>query len=109
MAISKTKKDCCAPRSPHPEHPDHTGYLARLNRAQGQIEGISKMIGDRRYCVDILTQFRAVMAALRNIEAGIFETHLEHCVDAAVSSKDKRQAVEKIRELTQLLSRRTTI
>jgi DNA-binding FrmR family transcriptional regulator len=90
-------------------HPDHSAYLPRLNRVQGQLAGIEKMIGDGRYCVDILVQFRAVMAALRAVEVKIFEKHLEHCVSAALRSQDEKKVEEKIRELTELLARRTSL
>src|SRR4051812_27871316 len=74
--------DCCA--SSVDPHPDHSDYLPRLRRAQGQLAGIERMISEQRYCVDILVQFRAVMAALRGIEVSIFETHLQHCVSSAL-------------------------
>jgi DNA-binding FrmR family transcriptional regulator len=94
---------------PHPEHPDHSAYLPRLKRARGQIDGVARMIGEQRYCVDILVQLRAAMAALRAIEASIFESHLEHCVSSALLSIDRKEAERKIRELTELLSRRTSL
>ena len=67
------------------------------------------MVTDQRYCVDILIQFRAAMAALRAIEVSVFETHLHHCVNSALLSKNKKEAQKKIRELTQLLARRSTL
>lgn len=100
---------CCSPSEVDQQHPDHTEFTPRLNRVGGQLSGIQKMIDDRRYCVDILVQFRAVMAALRSIEVSIFEKHLEHCVKDALLSKDKKQVAGKIKELTELLSRRTTL
>lgn len=109
----KTKKhinkpDCCEDHATAP-HPDHSEFLPRLNRVQGQVAGIEKMIRDGRYCVDILVQFRAVMAALRSVEVSIFEKHLKHCVSSALLSQDKKQVDEKIMELTELLSRRTSL
>jgi DNA-binding FrmR family transcriptional regulator len=107
---SKTARgnDCCSEEK-HEAHPDHSSVLPRLNRVQGQIAGIERMISDGRYCVDILVQFRAAMAALRNIEVEVFERHLNHCVSSALISKDKKQAQEKIQELSELLSRRTLL
>ena len=43
--------------------------IARLNRIQGQVRGISKMVEDGRYCIDILTQLQAVRAALGKVES----------------------------------------
>ena len=103
---SEALSDCCASDS---IHPDHSEYISRLNRAQGQIEGITRMISERRYCVEILVQFRAAMSALRNVEASIFESHLHHCVTSVLRSKDRKQVDQKIRELSELLSRRTVL
>lgn len=80
-----------------------------MKRIGGQVGGIEKMIGEGRYCVDILVQFRAVMAALRSIEVSIFEKHLKHCLNSALLSKDEKKIEEKIKELTELLTRRTSL
>lgn len=112
MSAKKTKKpakNCCEPHATDATHPDHTVFLPRLNRIEGQLSGIRKMIEDQRYCVDILVQFRAVMAALRTVEVSIFEKHLEHCLTSALQSKDQKQVDQKIKELTDLLLRRTSL
>lgn len=91
------------------QFPDHAEYLPRLKRAKGQIAGIEKMIEEGRYCVDILVQLRAAMAALRAVEVSMFETHLQHCVSDALQSRDKKNIDKKIRELSELLTRRTSL
>lgn len=90
-------------------HPDHSYALTRLNRIQGQLAGIDRMIQDGRYCVDILVQFRAAMAAMRNLEVEVFGTHLRHCVTDALRSKNTDEANQKIDQLTELLIRRTQL
>lgn len=82
---------------------DHTAELPRLNRIAGQLEGVKKMIEERRYCPDILTQMRAVRSALRSVEANILERHLQHCVAAAFDSEEERR--KKIAELKELFNR----
>jgi DNA-binding FrmR family transcriptional regulator len=67
------------------------------------------MIGEQRYCVDILIQFRASMAALRAVELNIFDSHIRHCVASALKSKDEKVIETKIQELTELLGRRSVI
>jgi DNA-binding FrmR family transcriptional regulator len=108
MANQKKKSAQCCPGEPA-AHPDHSRTLPRLSRVQGQIAGIEKMISDGRYCVDILIQFRAAMAALRAIEVEVFERHLAHCVSSALLSQDKGEVQQKVKELTGLLSRRTSL
>ena len=87
------------------QQPSHQAQLKSLNRVSGQIEGIKKMIEDSRYCPEILTQLRAVRAALRSIEANIFETHLHHCVAQSITSTNQHDARAKIDELKDLFKR----
>ena len=95
-----SKKDMNNKKS---ENPNHKHEIPRLNRAIGQLEGIKKMIEERRYCPDILTQMRAVRSALRSVEANILERHLQHCVAAAFGSEEERR--KKIAELKELFNR----
>jgi DNA-binding FrmR family transcriptional regulator len=106
---TKSKIDQCCSIDEIQLHPNHSEFLPRLKRIEGQLSGIQKMIQDERYCVEILIQFRATMAALRSIEVSIFERHLKHCLTSALLLNDKNQVDEKISELTQLLSRRTSL
>lgn len=96
----------CSEHSNTSMHPDHGVNLVRLRRVQGQLVGLEKMITDRRYCVDILVQFRAVASALKAIEGEIFEKHLRSCVQSAMSSKNKSEVDAKIDELMKLVIKR---
>jgi len=87
-------------------HPPHQDQLPGLNRIEGQIRGIKKMIENQRYCVDILTQLKAVKAALHRVEQQVLKTHMQHCLMHAVTSEDQKEIQEKIDELMQLLSKR---
>ncbi len=80
-------------------HPDHTRHLKRLSRVSGQINGIERMIIDKRYCPDIMTQLKAAGAALKAIEAEIFRTHLRGCVNQAFNASDELDAERKIEEI----------
>lgn len=80
--------------------PNHADSLPRLNRVSGQLEGIKKMIGEGRYCMDIIIQIRAARAALKSVEKNILKKHLQHCVSTAFSSNNQRD--EKIDELIAL-------
>jgi DNA-binding FrmR family transcriptional regulator len=87
-------------------HPQHEDQLPSLNRIEGQIKGIKKMIEDRRYCVDILTQLKAAKAAIHKVEQGVLKTHMHHCLINAVESKNEHDIRTKIDELMKLLSKR---
>lgn len=85
-------------------HPSHKVQLPRLNRAAGQIEGVKRMIEDGQYCVDILTQLRAVRSALKTIELGVLETHMKTCL-AECCCEDTDRRDERIGELLLLLKK----
>lgn len=84
-------------------HPDHTLHLKRLHRVGGQIQGIEKMILDKRYCPDIINQLKAATSALRAIEAEIFKSHLRGCVRTAFESKDVNASGAKIEEIMKIV------
>ena len=65
---------------------DGVALAKRLNRIEGQLRGIGRMIEDDRYCVDILTQVSAVQSALDALALRILEHHLHGCVQSAVKS-----------------------
>jgi DNA-binding FrmR family transcriptional regulator len=79
--------------------------LKRLNRIEGQIRGISRMVEEDRYCIDLLTQISAVRAALRRVEEEILRDHISHCVEHAIASGDKADQRQKIAELIDILGR----
>ncbi len=78
---------------------------ARLSRIEGQIRGIRNMVDEDRYCVDILTQTRAVVAALRGVEDLVMESHLGTCVADALKSDDPAGQREKVEEVMSVMSR----
>jgi DNA-binding FrmR family transcriptional regulator len=77
----------------------------RLTRIEGQVRGISKMVDEDRYCIDIVTQISAVRAALRRVEEEILRDHVSHCVDHAISTGNKAEQRKKIEELMAVISR----
>lgn len=79
--------------------------LNRLNRIQGQVGGISRMVDDDRYCIDILTQLQAVRAALAKVETELLREHIDHCVTAAFASGDVDEQRKKAGELVAVLER----
>jgi DNA-binding FrmR family transcriptional regulator len=53
---------------------------ARVNRIAGQVAGIQRMVGEGRYCVDILNQIAATRSALDALGVELLTGHLESCV-----------------------------
>lgn len=82
------------------------GSAKRLSRIEGQVRGIQKMIHEDRYCVDILTQVKAVQAAMKKVEGELLKDHVDHCLAAAIASDDIDDRQVKVAELVDLLSKR---
>jgi DNA-binding FrmR family transcriptional regulator len=82
-----------AARPPVPRH-DKTALVKRLNRIEGQVRGIRRMIEEDRYCIDVLTQVSAVQAALDALALQLLEQHLHGCVQQAVRSGEGDRAIQ---------------
>ena len=79
--------------------------VSRLSRIEGQVRGISRMVTEGRYCIDILTQLQAVRAALGKVESAILQDHLGKCIEGAITSGNAADQRAKVNELIQLLER----
>lgn len=85
MNQEKTDKtegiSCGCKRKAKPREEEQVRQLQnRLNRIIGQVNGISKMLEDNRYCGDVLTQVAAVESALQSFGYVVLKEHLESCV-----------------------------
>jgi len=87
------------------ERDNKAALLNRLSRIEGQVRGISKMVDEGRYCIDVLTQVQAVRAALAKVETTMLRDHLGHCIESAISGGDIDDQRAKAAELIQLLER----
>jgi len=79
--------------------------ISRLHRIEGQVRGISKMVEEGRYCIDVLTQLQAVRAALSRVETTMLQEHLGHCIEGAITGGNVNEQRAKAAELIQLLER----
>ena len=82
-----------------------TSCQKRLNRIEGQVRGLSRMVDEDRYCIDILQQFAAIEAALRSTRAEVLKIHAAHCVEEAIASGDKHDQKQKFSELVSLFEK----
>jgi len=87
------------------QFPDHQNQLVRLAKIEGQIKGIRKMIEERRYCMDIVQQIKAVTSGLKQVQMGVLEKHVHHCVMEAVASRDHDLFAEKVDEIMTVIAR----
>jgi CsoR family transcriptional regulator, copper-sensing transcriptional repressor len=59
---------------------DKERLIARLARIRGQVDGVSRMVEEDRYCIDVVTQVNAIQAALDKISLGLLDSHARHCL-----------------------------
>lgn len=83
-------------------HEEQTVFLKKI---EGQIRGIQKMIQEKRYCVDILTQIHSIIGALYRVENQIFKKHIDGCVINALKGRSEKEKQDKISEVVELISR----
>jgi CsoR family transcriptional regulator, copper-sensing transcriptional repressor len=75
----------------------------RLARIEGQVRGISNMVEEDRYCIDVLTQINSIQAALDKVALGLLDDHARHCLvggDGGPADPD-----EQVRELMSAVGR----
>ena len=78
--------------------------LSRLHKIEGQVRGVTRMVEQDRYCIDVLTQISAVTRALQEVALGLLDDHIRNCVLDATRS-DPDQGAAKLDELAHALRR----
>lgn len=84
---------------------DTSAVLKRLNRIEGQIKGIKKMVESDKACEDILVQISAVKSALHKAGQLVLEDHIRHCVLDAVRNGDEVESLKKLAAAVEQFSR----
>ncbi len=78
----------------------------RLRRIEGQVRGVSRMVDEDRYCIDVVTQISAVQAALDKVALGLLDDHARHCVVGGVDGESERLTDELMAAVGRLMRRR---
>lgn len=101
--MEKNKCSCCSSEDREDrklsERNNKTDLIKRLNRIEGQVKGIQKMIDDDRYCIDILVQISAAKAAIDKVGKIIFENHIKGCVAESIKHESEDESDKLIEEL----------
>ena len=92
----------CCERTKHRESKEYKDMINRLSRIEGQVRGIRKMVGEERYCVDILTQVSAIQSALNSFNKKLLASHIHSCVVDDIQD-GKVEAVDELCEIIQKL------
>lgn len=86
-------------------HPHGAAVLKRLNRISGQVRGVTGMVEEGRYCVDILTQIAAIQSALDAVAMQLLEHHTHGCVQSAIRSGHGSEAIGELMEVVKRFAR----
>lgn len=77
----------------------------RLSRIEGQVRGVSRMVEEERYCIDVLTQIGAIQAALDKVALALIDDHTRHCVVAAEGGEQPGKVDELMAALGRFVGR----
>lgn len=80
----------------------HDQLIRRVNRLEGQVRGVGRMIEEDRYCIDVVNQLSAIQAAARALSLQLLEGHVRHCIVDAVRAENTEP---KLQELVEALGR----
>lgn len=100
------EKHCidCSTKMKHREENEYKDLISRLNRIEGQVRGIKKMVEEERYCIDILTQVSAITCALNSFNKLLLTNHIKSCVVKDIKA-DHLETVEELCASIQKLMR----
>lgn len=96
MPATKSSKPAAESTPKRVLQPDKAGLTRRINRIEGQVRGVAKMIEQDRYCVDILTQISAIQSALDAMGLQLLEHHTRGCVRHALGSGQGDAAIAEL-------------
>ncbi|WP_286315591.1 metal-sensitive transcriptional regulator [Romboutsia ilealis] len=75
---------------------DKDMLIKRLNRIEGQVKGIQKMVEEERYCIDILTQISAIRSAINKVGSIILENHIKGCVANSIKEDNSEESIAEL-------------
>lgn len=85
----------------------HKDAIARrLRRIEGQVRGVERMVGEDRYCIDVVTQISAVQAALDKVALELLHDHSRSCVIGAPEERQEERTDELMDAVGRLMRRR---
>lgn len=98
------KEKCCCQRTKQRGEEEYRSLINRLNRIEGQVRGVKKMLDRDAYCTDILVQVSAVGAALNAFSRELLSNHIRTCVTDDIKD-GKDETVDELVLLLQKLMR----
>ena len=102
--LSNNKRELCHVPD-HVIQPNKEALIKRLNRIEGQVRGVAKMIVEDRYCVDILNQVSALQSALDAVAMQLLENHTQGCMQSAIQSGNGDAAIDELMAVVRKFAR----
>jgi DNA-binding FrmR family transcriptional regulator len=83
--------------------------IRRLKTIEGHLRGITRMVEEDTYCIDVIRQIQAVEAALNKVSSRILEDHLNSCVITAIQGNDRQERERVLKEITEVFDMSTKV
>ena len=96
-------EQCCCHKTKHRSEEEYKTLINRLNRIEGQVRGIRKMVENDAYCIDILTQVSAIQAALNAFNRELLSNHIRTCVMDDIKNGNDEIVDELVQTLQKLM------
>ena len=96
-------EQCCCHKTKHRSEEEYKTLINRLNRIEGQVRGVRKMVENDAYCVDILTQVSAIQAALNGFNRELLSNHIRTCVMDDIRNGNDEIVDELVQTLQKLM------
>jgi CsoR family transcriptional regulator, copper-sensing transcriptional repressor len=88
---------------------DGDTVLRRLKTVEGHLRGVTRMVEEDAYCIDVIRQIQAIEAALNKVSSKILEDHLNSCVITAIQGSDKHERERVLKEITEVFEMSTKV
>lgn len=76
--------------------------IRRLKTVEGHLRGVTRMVEEQAYCIDVIRQIQAIEAALNKVSAKILEDHLNSCVITAIKGNDRKERERVLKEIREV-------
>lgn len=76
--------------------------LVRLKTIEGHLKGVTRMVENEDYCIDVIRQIQAVRSALNKVSSVMLEDHLNYCVIMAIKGKDITERERVLHEISEI-------
>lgn len=101
--MAEHKCAACESRKKHRDEKEYRALISRLNRIEGQIRGVKRMVEEDRYCIDIVNQVASVSAAINSFNKVLLSEHIKSCVTEDIRAGNSQMVDELCSTLHKLM------